>query len=119
MTRCRTGKRTYRDEEQAKAALTRIRQGSEKRAETPTRYYECEFCTKFHLTSATSKGPVRGEWEGGGRPPRNAPKPPTPSTPEQEIATLESIIDSCIASGCGSCMHSAAWGAYRIRKGLA
>ena len=49
--RCRTGKRAYRDEQQAKNAITRIRQVGEKRDTSPERAYSCEFCGRWHLTS--------------------------------------------------------------------
>jgi hypothetical protein len=49
--RCRTGKRSFRDREQAKDALTAIRWRGEQRARTPVRAYQCPFCKRWHFTS--------------------------------------------------------------------
>ena len=52
--RCgRTGKVRFRDDDEAKAALSRIRSDrGERRAKVPVRWYDdCEYCGGVHLTS--------------------------------------------------------------------
>ena len=49
---CRTGKKQYHSDDEAKEALTRIRQDVvDVREKTPLRSYRCEFCHRWHLTS--------------------------------------------------------------------
>jgi hypothetical protein len=50
--RCRTGKKQYHGEDEAKKALTRIKQDLvDVRERTPVRVYRCPFCKRWHLTS--------------------------------------------------------------------
>jgi hypothetical protein len=57
MMACRTGKRRYPDELEARLALARIAQlDVEHRAEQ--RAYFCEFCCGWHLTHQPPRGPV-------------------------------------------------------------
>jgi hypothetical protein len=46
----RCGKQRYRDSDQAKLALRRI-QATGGREATPVRWYFCDFCHGYHLTS--------------------------------------------------------------------
>lgn len=48
--RCPTGKRRYRDHEEAVRGLRNVR-SKDKRERTPVRTYECPKCRGFHLTS--------------------------------------------------------------------
>lgn len=111
MSKCRTGKRGWRDEAQAKNQLTRILQSGDQRKVMPKRIYQCEFCHHWHFTS-------RDETPGHFRERKEAPQRPDLTPLEQAEAdrdALEGIVRRCIADGCGMCMHDPAWGAFRIR----
>lgn len=111
---CQTGKKLFRSEEQAKRALTLIRQHEDDGKGKPTRWYECPFGPgrHYHLTSQTLK-----EYGGIPRHPRE-PEPPVELTPleraERDRDTLERIVRRCIAEGCQTCMRSADWGLFQI-----
>lgn len=57
---CPSGKRRYKDEATALAALERI-QGTDdpRRTKTPMRVYECQYCAGHHLTSVRTWQPSR------------------------------------------------------------
>ena len=108
-----TRKRSFHDEAEAKRGLTAVRQTAPPGdLNVPVRYYRCEHCHRWHLTSQ----PVD---ESRRRLPTDAPvapPPPPPRTLEDEVAALERIIRRCIADNCGTCMHDPEWGAYLIRR---
>lgn len=113
--KCRTGKRGFRSEQQAKDALTAISQDARgendpDRRATPNRYYPCGHCHRWHLTSAP---PVELPEAHYPRPHRHEPTELEQAL--EDVRELEGIVKACIADGCGSCMHSAAYGAYKIR----
>jgi hypothetical protein len=113
--KCRTGKAGYRSPEQAKRAITRIRQSEDKRERTPDRYYECEFGPHFHLT-AQAADPT--PWtRGGERPPEPVEETPL-QTAERQRDELQALVESCVNDGCQACMRSTAWARYRIERGL-
>ena len=57
---CPTRKVRYRDRQEAKRALSQIKSSKyEARHVTPTRYYECDMCHGWHLTSQVHNAP----WE--------------------------------------------------------
>jgi hypothetical protein len=49
--RCSTGKKSYPSEIRAKAELTIMANGLNKREKTPVRAYKCNLCRQWHLTS--------------------------------------------------------------------
>lgn len=55
---CSSGKASFKDALEAKMALTRITmKNSKRRVEiTPVRYYRCDECKKYHLTSRRGGG---------------------------------------------------------------
>jgi hypothetical protein len=115
MTKCRTGKRRYRYEQDAKKALTRIHQTGEKRANTPVRAYPCGMCGGWHLTHQDGDGASTAVE------PRPAPPQPPPRTPleeaEMDRSILEGVILRAIARG-DEALYDPAWGEYRIRRGM-
>jgi hypothetical protein len=111
--KCQTGKRGFHSEEHAKAALTRVQQSGDRRAKMPRRVYQCEHCHRWHFTASTVDPRRPGS---PGEPPAPAPKPTRLEQAETDRAALERIILACIADGCGTCMHSAAWGRYKIDR---
>ncbi len=48
---CKTGKRSWRSQEQAKDALTLIRQSPERNDPYPTKAYRCPHCHRWHLAT--------------------------------------------------------------------
>jgi hypothetical protein len=46
-----TGKRRYATEQDAKNKIVYIRKSLDKREKAPTRYYLCDHCHGFHLSS--------------------------------------------------------------------
>ena len=50
---CSTGKIGYTDESYAETALNYARAVAEKGRKTPVRYFLCEECGRYHLTSLT------------------------------------------------------------------
>jgi len=115
MSKCRTGKKAYRSFDQAKSALTRIHQSGPmiEDGKIPRRAYICPHCHRYHLTA----GLVANVFAEDGSEP---PEPPRKLTPleqaEADRDALEAIVRACIADGCGSCMHSVAWGRYQIDR---
>lgn len=58
---CKSGKRRYHDEDEAKAALTRIRQRSPGE-DVPVRAYPCRACSGWHITRRSElPPPARGK----------------------------------------------------------
>lgn len=55
LKRCPSGKRRYRDHEEAFRALRKIK-ARNTREKTPVRTYDCNLCAGYHLTSQWVRG---------------------------------------------------------------